>query len=169
MKPINQSQKHCIANATMSLFSACQVVFWDFTFVLNRKIASLISPIFPIYRHHLWGGRRCWSHSGRLTVGFYLGGGFCFVFVFVLGEGVGILDRVPKHPFLSSHYDLWVWEKKISHFPPSLCLSCMWLPGSASKPESGHGVFPPRPPWNAGETPKYLGLCSMNYQHWHKL
>ena len=87
MKPINQSQKHCIANATMSLFSARQVVFWDFTFVLNRKIASLISPIFPIYHHHLWGGRLCWSHSGRLTVGFYLGGGFCFVFVFVWGEG----------------------------------------------------------------------------------
>lgn len=168
MKPINQSQKHCIANATMSLFfSACQVVFWDFTFVLNGKTESLVSPIFPIYCHHLWGGRHSWSRSVRLTIGFYLGEGFCFVLVFVLWGG--ILDRVPKHPFLSSHYDLWVWEKKISHFPPSLHLSHMWLPGSARRPQSGHGVFPPRPPWNTGETPKYLGLCSMNYQHWHKL
>lgn len=88
MKPINQSQKHCIANATMSLFfSACQVVFWDFTFILNGKTESLISPIFPIYCHHLWGGRHSWSRSVRLTIGFYLGGGFCFVLVFVLLAG----------------------------------------------------------------------------------
>lgn len=90
MKPINQSQKHCIANATMRLFfSACQVVFWDFTFLLNGKIESLISPIFLIYCHHLWGGCHCWSHSVRLTIGFYLGGGFCFVFVFVFFWGGG--------------------------------------------------------------------------------
>lgn len=93
MKPINQSQKHGIANAIVSLlFSACKVMLRIFTFVLNGKLESPISPMFPIYCRHLWGGRHCWSHCVRLTVDFYFGWmGFLF-FQFFGGffwKGVG--------------------------------------------------------------------------------
>lgn len=88
--------------------------------------------------------------------------------VFIWGEGVlfffslfwvgGILDRVPKHPLLSSHYDLWVWEKKMElAFLIFLHLSIPPACGSQCLLE-GHRVgmvsFPLRPQWNAGETPK---------------
>lgn len=133
MKPINQSQNHGIANRIVSLLiSACKVVLQIFTFVLNGKPGSVISPTFPIYYHHLWGGFHCWSHSMRLFA-FILGerGSFFFSFVDVVffwrGGGEGILDRVPKHSLLSPHYDLWVWEKKtdfaflVSIFPSPSC------------------------------------------------
>ena len=63
-----------IANAIVSLlFSACKVVLWSFTFILNGKLRSLISPIFPVYCHHLRSGCHCRNNSMRLTIGFYFG------------------------------------------------------------------------------------------------
>lgn len=70
----------------------------------------------------------------------------CFpLFLFLLlllGEG-GILDCVPKHSLLSSHYDLWVWEKKMELallcFPPS-SISLIHGPQSAGRPQHGNRV-----------------------------
>lgn len=149
MKPINQSQNHGIANRIVSLLiSACKVVLQIFTFVLNGKPGSVISPTFPIYYHHLWGGFHCWSHSMRLFA-FILGerGSFFFSFVdvvFFWGGGARASWIVCQsiHCFLLIMTCGFEKRKRTLHFSfPFFHLLHAQPPESAGKPQSGNGVF----------------------------